>query len=156
MGVEAAVIGMYIAGATAAYTIYSAEEAKDAQEAAARDAERLAHDNADLIEMEGEREQQLAKQAASDIEAEARAKAAVSGLASGGTGDLVMSDLEKKHKDSLAWMDKSTKNQAQITRQGGTYAKRAGYAQGDATRAAGITGAANTIASAGNANNWWA
>ncbi len=145
----------YLTAASAAYTVVSSQQAADDVEAGARAAEALAHDNARLTEIEGEREQELARAAADDVEATARAKQAASGFASGETSDLVLSDIKKKHAESLAWMAKSTKSRADITRAGGAYSRQTGYAQASSTRAAGIGSAAGQVISTGNANDWW-
>ena len=152
----AGTVGLYLTAATAAYSIYSGERAADQQQEAARDAERLANKNAQLIEKEGERQQQLAKRAADDVEATARAKVAASGFARGGeTQSLVLDDIAKQHSDSLEWMREATRSQADITRQGGQYARDAGYGQASSTRAQGYGQALSSISAAGNANDWW-
>lgn len=149
-------IAMWFTAASTAYTIYSADQARSAEEEAGRRAESLAYENAGLIEREGEREQQLAREAMDGVEAEGRARAAASGFDYlQGSQGLVIDDVARKHRESLEWMKESTKSQADITRKGGVYARQAANASGSATFAQGIGSSINAWSSAGNANNWW-
>lgn len=150
MGATAA---MWFTAASTAYSVYSQDRAASEERSAAREAERLAAENASLIEQEGEREQQLAREAQADTEAEARARIA----ASGGTGsqDLVLDEMEARHSRSLEWMKRSTQSQADITRQGGRYQRQAGYASASRTKAGAYDSLFRGIAQTGEYGGWW-
>jgi len=157
MGAAAPIVMGVISAAGTAYGIYSQQEAAQAQERAAADADRLAMQNAEFIEMEGERAIQLETEAQRETESTARARAAASGVG-GESQDLYMTDLERKHTDALDWMRKSTETQAKITRYGGQMAYRSGMAGAQQTQAGAVGSGIDLVGDIydiGKTENWW-
>ncbi len=153
MAVVAAVAAVVGAG----YAVYSGMEAADAQREQAAAAEALGRQEAAMIEDESREEVRRAKDAASDIEADARARAGASGVSAGGLYEGI-DDMAEEHDRQIAWMEKAGASKARLAIQGGTNAGAIGRANAEVSQAggvsAGLTGAGN-VYTIGNQANWW-
>lgn len=114
-------ISLVVSTLGTAYNIYSTAQA-------ANEAEDIAEANARRIEMENE---EAARRAEKEKERElsmGRARAVASGLALGGSSEIVLADLERTRDQEITWLRRSGRSQASIARQEGGLAKTRGYA----------------------------
>lgn len=143
MGAAAPIIAAVVGAASAGYGVYS-------QRKAAKKQDKLAEQNARNLEMERAREgEKLADEQKRRMGA-AQALAASSG-AKGGSLDLYMDEMGRKHQEDLNWLGKSTRSQAGIIREEGQLASQASQAKAWQTGAGGLKSLYNT----GARENWW-
>ena len=123
------VISAIVTGVGAVMSYKSQSEAAAAQRDAARESQRIAELNAINQERETAQQAENMKKAQEREQAMNRAKASASGVAPGGSFDLVMDAQKAEHAKQLGWLKQSGKSQAEIIRRGGQLAYGQGMAQ---------------------------
>ena len=151
MGSAVAIIG-------AVYSIYSGMQEKKASKAAAKEQEAMAARNAALSEAETREEAARMQQAKDEQMAKSRAKAAASGVQTGGSMDIFMGAQDDKLRGEIDWLKKSGSSRADLIRQGGAFAASQTRQQGSTALASGIAGAIGGLGSAydsGKFDSWF-
>ncbi len=137
-GTVAAWAAVAIAAAGTAYTVYSSE-------AAAAEQKKIAKANAERILRENEEGlRRLKKQQEANM-AEARARAAASGVTTEGTQKTYLEEMRDAFKSEVDWLRSSGASQAAIT-------QREGFLQADITRSRGLS---TGISQAGSSTDYW-
>lgn len=124
-------IVLAITAATAAYTVYSTEQA-------ASERKKIAAANAARIKAENEEALRRLKKQQESTMAEARARAAASGMTTEGTQKTYLEEMAEAFKSETDWLRESGASQAFITQREGTLAAQSMSAQG-------LTSAAGTV-----------
>jgi hypothetical protein len=139
-----------IMAVAAAYSVYAAEEAKKDRERAAAEAERIAWENARLIEAETAEEKRRLREAQKRQLGEAKAIAGASQqqLDEGSSLLAVVGSLESEQQKQVKWLQAAGDSRAQIARMGGAYEKMIGQAEARAIRTQGWLKAASYASSA--------
>ncbi len=126
--VEGALIAMaVVSAASAAYSIYSSKEAAEEQE-------KIAAANAARIKAENEEALRRLKKKQEETLAEARARAAASGVTAEGTQRTYLEEMAEAFKSETDWLRQSGASRALIV-------QREGELQAQMTTAAGISSA---------------
>lgn len=137
-GTVAAYIAVAVTAASAAYSAYSANEAAIEQK-------RIANANAERIRRENEEAlKRLKKQQAANL-AEARARAAASGVTTEGTQKTYLEEMKDAFKNEVDWLRSSGASQAVI-------AQQEGYLRADITRTQGIS---QGLSKVGSSMSYW-
>lgn len=140
VGTVAAWAAVAIAAAGTAYTVYSSEQA-------AAEQKKLAAANAARIKAENEEAlRRLKKQQASTM-AEARARAAASGVTSEGTQRTYLEEMADAFKSETDWLRSSGASQAAITQREGELRAQTTSATGIASAFKGAAGMASSVSS---------
>ncbi len=139
-GTILAVAAVVIAAAGTAYTVYSTERAASEQKKiAAANAARIKAENEEAL-------RRLKKQQAATM-AEARARAAASGVQVEGTQKSYLEEMKEAFKSETDWLRDSGASQAYITQREGTLRAQTTSATGIS---AGFQGASGALAGAAN------
>lgn len=128
------IVGAVVAAAGAAYTAYSAHEA-------AAEQKKIAAANAARIKAENEEALRRLKKQQEATMAEARARAAASGVTPEGTQKTYLDEMKEAFASETDWLRESGASQAFIT-------QREGELRARTTSAAGISGGLSQMGSA--------
>lgn len=134
-GTVLAVAAVVIAAAGTAYTVYSTERA-------AAEQKKLAAANAARIKAENEEALRRLKKQQEVTMAEARARAAASGVTTEGTQKTYLDEMAEAFKSETDWLRASGASQAFITQREGTLRAQTTSAQGIS---AGFQGASSAL-----------
>lgn len=148
--------GAAVVGAAASISAGQAAK-KDAARIAAQQ-EELARKNAANIEMESRETERRAKIEQERNMAQARAKAAASGVATEGSLSIFMEEQESLFAKEIDWLRKATASQAEIARMGGQVAGAQTLAAGRQAQAQGFSSALSSVqqfGSVGTSAGWW-
>lgn len=127
------IAALVISAAGAAYSIYSSKQAADEQK-------KIAAANAARIKAENEEALRKLKKQQEATLAEARARAAASGLTTEGTQRTYLEEMADAFKSETDWLRRSGASQAEIT-------MREGQLAADITRARGVTSGLSQLGS---------
>jgi len=154
----AAIVGAVISGVGSVMSYKSQSAAASAQKDAARDAQRLAEMNAVASERETAQEaENLARQQGKE-QAINRARAAATGMAGGGSLDMVMDEQKNIHGKEMSWLQQSGKSRADILRRQGDTAYKTGMAQASSLRSqakGSLIGGAGSFFGTANKEGWF-
>lgn len=141
-GTVLAVAAVVVAAAGTAYTVYSTEQAAAEQKKIARaNAERIKRENEESL-------RRLKKQQEANM-AEARARAAASGVTTEGTQKTYLDEMKDAFQSEVDWLRSSGASQAQIT-------QSEGFLQADITRTKGISaGTRQASSTLSQAQSYW-
>lgn len=141
-GTVLAVAAVVVAAAGTAYTVYSTEKA-------AAEQKKLARANAERIKRENEESlRRLKKQQEANM-AEARARAAASGMTTEGTQKTYLDEMKDAFKSEVDWLRSSGASQALIQ-------QSEGFLQADITRTRGISsGTRQASSTLSTASSYW-
>ena len=154
-------MGMVAAGLAIVSGISSIRQGKQAEKdarAAAADTERMARENAAMIEAEAMEEKRRASQENDERAAMARAKAAASGTSTeaGTSMDLFMGAQEEKFSKEMDWLMQSSKSRQKQAIQQGKYQAKSLRNQGRAAKydyySSGITSIGKGVI---GGMDWW-
>lgn len=127
-----------MAGAAAVASIFGTivavrgqAKARKAASAAAREEKEMARQEAANIEAETAENVRRARDKASKVEGESRARAAASGFGASGSIDLALDSMSAEHGRQIAWMAKSGASKARMAIMGGDMRSDAQDARAD-------------------------
>ena len=116
---------------SAIFSVIGGAKSKSGYDDAAREQEAMAEKDAQNIQAEAGRQEEVSKERFSEEESLNKAKAAASGTTGEGSQAIFQGAQKDKFNKELDWLAKSADNRADIARRGGDYAATVSRNQGD-------------------------